>query len=192
MASRAAAASPLPNDELRYVTEVTRTVAIRIHGGLHGALGFLPPLLRELRRGHPRQRVPGGAEVGEIEPQRFGLDLRVDASSRKLRQKWRGIRQRAFCLYRLAPLNTQSGDGLTLPGDDPLAFSDMLLSDRKLGFVGHTTPSRLRLTLHANAETLALDARSSPDAGGIVDAAQVHDLSGGDLPPNRVETVRLD
>jgi hypothetical protein len=53
-------------------------------------------------------------------------------------------------------LGPQSGDGLTLPGDDPLGFSDVLLRDRKLGFVGHQNPSRLRLALNADPPALVL------------------------------------
>jgi hypothetical protein len=55
--------------------------------------------------------------------------------------------ERLFCLYDLEPLGPQSGDAL--PGDDPLGFSDVLLSDRKPGFVGHHTARAyaLRCTL---------------------------------------------
>jgi hypothetical protein len=46
-------------------------------------------------------------------------------------------RQRLFCLSRIDAAELKHGDGLDLPSDKALSCDDVLLSERKLGFVDH-------------------------------------------------------
>src|SRR5215813_7086828 len=86
-------ASMPPYNELGYVAESTRAVTVRIHGGLNCVLGFLAPLLRELRRCHASKSFPSRGEVREIETKRFGLHPSINSCHRELCEKRRGISQ---------------------------------------------------------------------------------------------------
>ena len=77
-------ASTPPCNELGHVAESTRAIAVRIHDCFNCVLGFLAPILGELRRCHAGKSVPGGPKAWEIETERFGLHPSFNSSCREL------------------------------------------------------------------------------------------------------------
>ena len=76
-----AASTAPPHDEQGGVPEVTWRIAVWIHRGQDGRLGFLPALRWEVGRRHAGQRVPRRAKALEVEAERRALDPCRDTST---------------------------------------------------------------------------------------------------------------
>jgi hypothetical protein len=63
---------------------MTWPVALRIHHCPNRSLGFLLALGRQVRRSDSGQGIPCRTKVGEIEAERFSLDVIFDSSSGEL------------------------------------------------------------------------------------------------------------
>jgi len=71
--------SSLTNNELRFVSKVSRTIAFGPHGLLNGGLRFPLAFHRKLGGCNTSQHLPGGAKVIEVEAQRLRLDMGINA-----------------------------------------------------------------------------------------------------------------